>query len=276
MKIYRFYLCFGLLLFLFSAEAASEPVFPLLEKIKHKIIPNNGQDQTRPITRLDLRYQFKKVSSKTYHNFITFRIDKQFRITEKWRTATRVDVPIGFGNVNAKDNPSGKTQFLNGDILTEGRLSWLPMERIAVGSGIQLIWPTAYYHQGGVGKFQLGPLAGVRYFFGKMEQGHFIYPEVQYLMSYAGSGSRHEIRQIKFAPAVNFNLPWNTFAELYSSREIRYDFEKKAWFVPMNFMVGKTFRKKVVVSAEFFIAAFHTEDYKPYRFKAELRVGYFF
>ena len=239
-------------------------------------IPNNGQDLTRPLARFDLRYQYQRLPHKGSEDIFTFRCDKPFRLSEKWLLATRIDMPLGAGNAAAADNPAGRWQFTSQDLLTQAYIAWLPNELLGIGAGTQMIWPTAYFDQGGTGKYQALPFVGFRYFLHWISPGSFIMPSIQYSTSYAGSASRPSIRQILFAPALNINLPKDSFIEFFSSESGIYDIKARAWYVPLNFMVGKTFNSKIVVSAEFYIPVFSTNKYDPYDFKTEARVGFFF
>jgi len=239
-------------------------------------IPNNGQDFSRPLARFDLRYQYQRLPHKGNEHIFTFRAEKPFELSEKWLLATRIDMPLSAGNAAAADNPTGRWQFTSRDLLTQAYLAWLPNELLGIGAGSQFIWPTAYFDQGGTGKYQALPFVGFRYFLHKISPGSFIMPWVQYATDYAGSASRPHIRQILFAPALNINLPKDCFIELYSTQSMVYDIEAHGWDIPVNFMVGKVFNHKVIVSAEFFMPMFRTNKYDPYDFRTEARVGFFF
>lgn len=273
-KYYKiFYLaCFLLLTgFIFQKQLFAEKTPP-----ESTQIPNYGQDFTLRLTRFDVRYRYVRLSRKADQQVITFRLDKPFFLSEKWCLGTRMDMPLVVGNQAIGNNFSGKTQFTTGEILNEAYLAWLPNDRLGMGAGSQFIWPTAYRQLGGQGKFQALPFAGFRYFLPEISKGSYVLPAVRYETDYAGSRSRPHIRQLRFEPEFNISFPRDYFFTLYSSYEILYDIEAHAWFIPMNFMVGKEFRKTVIVSAEFFIPMFSTEGYSPYKFKVEARIGYFF
>jgi hypothetical protein len=239
-------------------------------------IPNNGQDFSRPPPEFDLRYQYQRLPHKGNEDIFTFRTQVPFQLSKEWIFGTRLDVPLGTGNTVAGDNPTGRWQFMMRDLLNSAYLAWLPNDIFSFFAGSQFIWPTASFDQGGQGKYQILPFAGFRYFLHKISPGSFILPWVQYATDYAGSASRPSIMQVLLAPSLNINLPRDYFIELYSSQSIIYDFEAHGWEVPCNFMVGKVFNRKVIVSAEFFIPMFRTNKYEPYDFKVEFRAGYFF
>jgi hypothetical protein len=246
------------------------------EETKLASIPNNGQDFSRPLPEFDLRYQYQRLPHKGNEHIFTFRTQVPFELSKEWTLGMRLDVPLGAGNAAAGDNPTGRWQFMMRDMLNAAYLAWLPNDLFAVGAGSQFIWPTASFDQGGAGKYQALPFVGFRYFLHKISPGSFIMPWVQYATDYAGSSSRPSIRQILIAPSFNINLPKDSFIEIYSTQSIVYDIEAHGWDVPLNFMVGKVFNNKVIVSAEFYIPVFRTNKYDPYEFKTEARVGYFF
>jgi len=143
--------------------------------------------------------------------------------------------------------------------------------------GAQFIWPTASNDQSGTGKFVAMPLAGVRMSLPEISNGSFFLPYFRYETSYAGSSQRNNISKLEFAPMVNIMLPAKMFTVLWSSPEIAFDYMQDAWTFPLNFMVGKMFTDKIVGSAEFFIPMFEDKNYvRPYDFKMEFRIGFFF
>ncbi len=237
---------------------------------------NNGQDRTRPLTRFDVRYEYSRLPHKTDQSIITFRVDKPVTLSPEWQALGRIDVPLVVGDMVMGDNPTGRTQFTSGEILTENYLAWLPNDRLGIAIGSQFIWPTAYFEQGGDGKYQFLPFVGARYFVPEVSRGSYILPSVQYVTDYAGSSSRPHIRQIKFAPTFHVILPEKYFFELYSSETMLYDFKARAWSIPANFMVGKMLTKNIIVSAEFFFPMFRTNKYEQDDFWVETRVGVFF
>ena len=270
-----FIVYFSVIIFLLSFAFCST-LFCAEEIISALELINNGQDLTRPRTRFDLRYQYDYFSHQASQNIITFRLDKPVAISSQWQIATRIDLPLVIGNLQAADNPSGKRQFTTGDLLTEGYLVYSPNAQLAMGIGSQFIWPTAYDDQGGDGKYQFLPFVGVRYFLPQISLGSFALPSVQYVTDYAGNKNLPHIRMIKFAPTLHIIFPQRYFLEFYSSETMLYDFWASAWSIPANFMIGKMITENIVVSIEFIIPMFKTNNYKQSNLFVETRVGIFF
>ena len=238
---------------------------------------NNGQDITRPLTRVDLRYQFVNMPFGHQQSIYTLRSDGAIKFSGGWELALRGDLPVYSGDVIAGDNPGGMTQAALGDVLTQAVAVHSFNPREALGVGVQMVWPTATNDQSGSGKYQALPILGFRESLPEISNGSFFVPFARYDTAYAGNSDRRDIKKLEFGPTLNLMLPERMFFILYSSPEIVYDLNQKAWHVPMNFMVGKMFTKTIVGSAEFFIPMFEGRNYAtPYNFKMEARVGYFF
>jgi hypothetical protein len=257
------------------AVEESTPQFHPAAKMAEQI--NNGQDITRPVTRVDARYQFVNVPGGYHQDIYTLRSDGAIKFSDKWELALRGDVPTVYGDVPAGDNEHAKMQFALGDIVTQVVPVYIVNERVGLGFGVQLVWPTATNDQSGTGKYTAIPLAGVRVSLPEISNGSFFLPYARYEVSYAGSSQRNDISKLQFAPCLNVMLPKQFFAVLWPNPEIAYDFEQKAWTIPADFMIGKMFAKNIVGSIECFIPMFEDKDYvRSYNFKTEARMGFFF
>ena len=238
---------------------------------------NNGQDLTRPVTRVDVRYQMVNVPGGFHQDIYTLRSDAAIKPGGKWVIALRGDIPTIYGDVPASDNEAHKMQFGLGDIVTQAAAGYLISDNVAIGGGFQFTWPTASNRQSGTGKCVALPLAGVRLSLPGISNGSFFFPYVRYATSFAGDSNRKNISKLEFAPCLNIMLPEKLFLVLWPDPEIVYDFKQKAWTVPANFMIGKMFAKNIVGSIECFIPMFEASDYvKSYNFKTEARMGFFF
>jgi hypothetical protein len=268
---------FLVLILSLPAYAANEPSqqFHPAAQMAEQI--NNGQDITRPVTRVDVRYQFVNVPHGYHQDIYTLRSDGAIKLSSKWEIALRGDVPTVYGDVPANDNEQAKMQFSLGDIVTQVVPVYILNERIGFGAGVQLLWPTATNDQSGTGKYVAIPLAGMRVSLPEISNGSFFLPYARYEISYAGSSQRNDINKLQFAPCLNVMLPKQLFVVLWPDPEIAYDFEQNAWTIPANFMIGKMFAKNIVGSIECFIPMFEASDYvKSYNFKTEARMGFFF
>ena len=264
-------------LFVVPTFAADEstPQFHPAAQVAEQI--NNGQDITRPVTRVDVRYQFVNVPGGFHQDIYTLRSDGAIKFSDKWELAMRGDIPSVYGDVLAGDNEHAKMQFALGDIVTQIVPLYIINSRMALGFGVQLLWPTATNDQSGTGKYVAIPLAGVRISLPEISNGSFFLPYARYEASYAGSSQRNDISKLQFAPCLNVMLPEKLFLVLWPDPEIAYDFEQKAWTIPANFMLGKMFAKNIVGSIECFIPMFEANDYvNSYNFKTEARMGFFF
>jgi len=238
---------------------------------------NNGQDITRPVTRVDVRYQMVNIPGGYHQDIYTLRSDGAIKISSKWEIAFRGDIPTVYGDVPAPDNEHAKMQFALGDIVTQAVAGYLFTDKVAVGAGVQLMWPTATNDQAGTGKFVAIPLAGIRVSLPEISNGSFFLPYFRYEASFAGDSKRNNISKLQFAPCLNVMLPRQLFVVLWPTPEIAYDFKQKAWTIPADFMIGKMFAKNIVGSIECFIPMFEQNDYqKNYNFKTEARMGFFF
>ena len=161
----------------FAADESSQQFHPAA-KVAEQI--NNGQDITRPVTRVDVRYQFVNIPGGYQQNIFTLRSDGAIKFSEKWELALRGDVPMVYGNVFAGDNLNSQYQFALGDIVTQVVPVYVVNERVGLGFGVQLVWPTASNKQSGTGKYVALPLAGVRVSLPEISNGSFFLPYARY------------------------------------------------------------------------------------------------
>jgi hypothetical protein len=243
---------------------------------------NNGQDPTRPLTRLDFRYQYQNLPPDDHDNahIITPRADKPFVLAPGWSLATRIDLPLFITDAVSPDNPGGAYLFGIGDMLVQGLLINTLSKRFAVAGGAQMIFPTASRDTMGAGKYRLVPTLGARYNLPEITPGSWAAFLLRYDYDFAGESDRRHISELQLAPLVNVALPDSWFVNLYPSSDIRYNFAAKRpgdagrWFLPFNFMVGKLLTRSIVASLEIGVPI--VNDYQVYDFKLEGRVGFFF
>ena len=98
---------------------------------------NNGQDPTKPLTRLDFRYQYQNLPPDDHDNahIITPRADKPFVLAPGLSLATRIDLPLFITDAVSPDNPGGASLFGIGDMLLQGLLIYSPSKRFAMAGG---------------------------------------------------------------------------------------------------------------------------------------------
>ncbi|MBI4971122.1 MAG: hypothetical protein HZC17_04700 [Candidatus Omnitrophica bacterium] len=240
---------------------------------------NNGQDLTRPLTRVDQRYMIQALSDAGHTNTFTARADAPFRLSKTWMLGTRIDVPAVLGNAKASDNLDKNYQYGLGDLLTQVLLIKEFNDRWAAGGGAQFIFPTASKNQMGQGKYQIVPSFGLRRSLPKISNGSFFVAGLRYDVDYAGNDKRGHINQMELSPTLNIMFPHDWFFTSYPSTDIRINFNRSGTntgtlFLPFNAMIGKMITKKCVATVEFGFPMIH--DFEVYDFKMEARVGFFF
>ena len=243
---------------------------------------NNGQDPTKPLTRVDLRYQYQNLPPAHDDNahIFTLRADKPFVLAPQWSLATRIDLPVFLTEAVSRDNPRGVYQFGQGDLLLQGLVINSPTRDFAWALGAQAIFPTAREEQMGAGKYRLVPTFGARYNLPTISKGSWAALLARYDFDVGGDDSRRHISELQFAPLINFALPDQWFLNFYPSSDIRINLthqrpgDKGSLFLPFDFMVGKLLSKSLVTSLEIGFPIIN--DYRVYDFKMEARVGFFF
>src|SRR5262245_15011620 len=107
--------------------------------------PYNGDDATRPLNLLQLRYTYKTAPgttrSVTTHT-ITLRADRRIDLKPDWQLAFRTDLPALSTNPITSDNPEGHFRDGMGDAEFQAALIHDFNERWAAGFGDKLIAPT--------------------------------------------------------------------------------------------------------------------------------------
>ena len=247
---------------------------------------NDGEDFTRPVSRLDLRERYENLPSVKQFDpekwQTTLRTDNWAELGTSWTLYGRVDFPLVYSNqVTSPFNPEGHSRFGQGDLLTEAALIPPPLSpRLAYGFGMRAVWPTASLNEAGNGKYQLGPVVGVRFNLPEITPGSYFLPEAFYLNSVASRNhnkGRADINQLNIQPKFNLHLPDQWFAVLYASEQIQINFgNDNQLFLPFDLMIGKKLGERVIVSLEYSKVMYHNQGFEPYQWQIEARVGYFY
>jgi hypothetical protein len=246
---------------------------------------NNGEDITRPRTLFQLRQRYQRLSDEGGREpekwTTTLRADLWTSLGDGWKLYGRVDQPLVYSNdVTSGFNPNGHSRFGQGDLLTEiAIIAPSPTARLGYGAGVRVVWPTAGLNEAGDGKYQIGPVVGVRYSLPEISPGSFFLPQVIYVNSVASrnqNSGRANINQLNIQPKFNVALPDDWFLTAYASEniEINYGDDGKL-FLPFDLMVGKNLFGRWVASLEYSRQLFHAKDFEPYRWQLETRIGYF-
>lgn len=235
---------------------------------------NNGQDPTRPLTRVDLRYKYQNLVGDPEQHILTLRADKPIVLAPTWQLALRADLPVVYNNVPSLDNRGGDWEGGLSDVLVQGLLIKAFDQRNAMAVGAQLIFPTASQDQFGTGKYQIVPTAAYRLALPEISPGSFGALLVRYAVDYAGDDERADIGELAIAPILNVNLPDRWFVTLFPGDAIKYNAETGKWWVPFDVMVGRLLVPRVVGSVQVTVPI--VKDYHLFDFAVEARLGFFF
>jgi len=240
-------------------------------------VTNNGEDFTRPITRLDLRFKYQEESKLCYNEVFTLRNDTVFTLGNDWSFATRIDLPYTWIQCKAsKSNgiiisPKMQEQGL-ADSLLQGLIATPSYGKWTYAFGLRVLFPTAKNEELGSGKYRLLPTVGVKYDLKQWRKGAWCALLVRQDFDVAGDRFRESIQQTYIQPYLNIDFPKEWF--ITSSPEMRYNWNSNHWFVPFDILIGKLINKKVVLTIEYKNAIIN--DFPLYQREVEFRFGYFF
>jgi hypothetical protein len=163
--------------------------------------PYNGDDVTRPLNLLQLRYTYKPAPGATRTvttHTMTLRADRRIDLSPDWQFAFRTDLPTLVTNPITFDNPEGHFRYGMGDAEFQAALIHDFNERWAAGFGAKLIAPTGTDDLAS-GKWQVMPGASFRVMLPKIGPDSYFVPLVRYDLSFAGDRSRNDISNLQFA-----------------------------------------------------------------------------
>lgn len=235
---------------------------------------NNGQDPTRPLTRVDVRYKYQNLTGDREQHVLTLRADKPIVLAPTWQLALRADLPFVYNDVPSGDNSQGDWEAGVSDFLVQGLLIKALDQRSAVAAGAQLIFPTASQDQFGTGKYQIVPTLAYRLALPEITPGSFGALLVRYAVDYAGDDKRASIGELSIAPILNVNLPARWFVTLFPGDAIKYNTKTEKWWVPFDVMVGRLLAPRTVGSVQVTVPI--VKDYPLFDFSVEARLGFFF
>jgi hypothetical protein len=247
---------------------------------------NNGEDFTRPIGRFDLRGRYERLSDKGGLEpekwVTTLRTDLWAGLGQGSKLYGRVDLPLVYTNdVTSRFNPNGHARLGAGDLLTEAAIILPPpTSRLGYGFGVRAVWPTAGLDEAGKGKYQIGPLVGLRYDLPEISPGSFVLIEARYQNSIASrnqNSARSDVNQLNVQPKLNVSLPHAWFLTFFASENIQINVaDDDKVFVPFDLMIGRKFGENFIASVEYSRGMFHDSGFEPYAWQIEGRIGYHF
>lgn len=247
---------------------------------------NNGEDVTRPRNLVQVRQRYQRLPDDAGREpekwTTTLRADLWTSLGDEWKLYGRIDQPFVYSNdVTSSFNPNGHSRLGQGDLLTEiAIIAPPPTARIGYGAGVHIVWPTAGLNETGNGKYQVGPVAGIRVSVPEISPGSFVLPKVTYVNSVASrnqNSRRSDINKLEIQPKINVTLPSDWFLTAYASENIQINYaDDGKLFVPFDLMVGKTLFDTIVASLEYSRSIYHDSGFEPYQWQIEGRIGYYF
>jgi len=248
-------------------------------------MPNNGEDFFKPpanMFQLLYGYQTAPGTGEAKGSLATLttdrvelRLDHRVDLTQQSLIALRSDLPLLAKNPITSSNPNGDYLYGLGDADTQAIFVYNFDARWAAGIGARVIAPT-----GGTldsGKWQIMPIAGLRYGLPEVSRGSYFEPFARYDVSFAGDPSKRNISNLQLAPYLNIGLPDNWFVALYPNSDIRINFgdpvpgQTGRLFFPLDARIGRNLTDHIAVSLEIGVPII--KDYPVYNFKAELRLN---
>jgi hypothetical protein len=207
---------------------------------------------------------------------LNLRVDHSLDLAPMWILALRADVPLLAKNAITSDNPNGDYLSGVGDTDVQAVIIHNLDQRWTVGFGARLITPTGG-DTFGTGKWQIMPMAGVRYALWEISSSSYFEPVVRYDVSFAGDPTRKNINNLQFAPTFNIGLPDRWFLTFYPSADIRINFgdpitgQTGRLFLPFDVRVGRKLSDNVALSFELGVPII--KDYPVYNLKTQLRLN---
>jgi hypothetical protein len=243
-------------------------------------VSNPGDDFTYPINRFSVRNQLTDYPDSVTSGGV---LDNRFRYSETLRAdlvvfkkpnqlQLRFDLPLAWANRPTQENPDGHTQFGSGDILAQAVYVHAFNARWAAAVGLRAYLPTATQLNLGAGKWQLGPIISIRAALPELSRGSYVSVSVRESFTVAGDPARATVRYFVVRPSLNIGLPSGWF--LNSTPVIRYNRIAHAWFVPVDFIVGRKFARRWIASFEYSYG-WVRDDFR-YKHYADFQIGYLF
>ena len=187
----------------------------------------------------------------------TFKLrgDAGIQLRPDWQLALRADLPYLAKDPTNSSNPAGEFLYGLGDADVQAALIHAFNKRWIVGFGARLIMPTGDPSLGS-GKWQIMPIAGVRYALPEISPGSYFEPIARYDASFAGDPAKKAISNLQFAPMLNIALPDRWFVAFYPTPDIRWNFgppitgQTGRLFLPIDVRAGRKITNNVTLSLE--------------------------
>jgi hypothetical protein len=207
---------------------------------------------------------------------LNLRMDHALDLAPQWILALRADLPLLAKNPVSSSNPDGDYLRGVGDADVQAAVIHNLSQRWAIGFGARLIAPTGGDTLGS-GKWQIMPVAGVRYELWEINSSSYFEPVFRYDLSFAGDPTKKNIRNLQFAPTFNLGLPDRWFLTFYPSADIRINFgdpitgQTGRLFLPFDVRIGRKLSDNIALSLEVGVPII--KDYPVYDFKTQVRLN---
>jgi hypothetical protein len=247
---------------------------------------NTGEDFFKPPRNLfQMMYQYRTApgsgstpgsTREVTTDTLNLRLDHSVDLAPRWALALRTDLPLLSKNPITSSNPDGDYLSGVGDADFQAVLIHNLDQRLAVGFGARLIAPTGGDTLGS-GKWQIMPVAGVRYALPEINSSSYLEPVVRYDVSFAGDPTKKNISNLQFAPTFNLGLPDRWFITFYPSADIRINFgdpvtgQTGRLFLPFDARIGRKLSDNVVLSFEVGVPII--KNYPVYDLKTQVRLN---
>jgi hypothetical protein len=207
---------------------------------------------------------------------LNLRMDHALDLAPQWILALRGDLPLLAKDPITSSNPDGGYLHGVGDAEFLAAVIHNLDQRLAVGFGARLITPTGG-DIFGAGKWQVMPVAGLRYGLWEINSASYFEPIVRYDVSFAGDPTRRNISNLQFAPTLNLGLPDRWFISFYPSADIRVNLgdpvtgQTGRLFLPFDARIGRKLSDNAAVSFELGVPII--KDYPVYNIKTQFRLN---
>jgi hypothetical protein len=223
-----------------------------------------GYDITKPIHRLDYFLENAQLPGGVQTWTSKLRYERPFDFEDSWKLALRVEFPV----VTTNETQSGLYATGFGDTQFQWVVSKVLDARQGFGFGARFWAPTASGDEFGNGRWRMAPSAGYRYSLPELSDGSYFQFIARYQFDFAGDPNRSHTSNLQFAPSLNVALAQGWSVTLFPSTDIRYDFMKQQWFVPLDLEIAKQWNSNFLTGVEIGVPLFETAN-PVYKFKIE-------
>jgi hypothetical protein len=207
---------------------------------------------------------------------IRLRLDHRIDLSQQSLLVLRGDLPVVAKDPISGSDPNGDYLYGLGDSDIQGIYAYNFDNRWSAGFGSRLVAPTGGDTLGS-GKWQVLPIAGVRYRLSEINSDSYFEPYARYDVSIAGDPSKRNISNLQLAPLLTIVLPETWLISFYPSPDIRVNFgdpvtgQSGRLFLPFDARLGRKLNDRTAISFELGVPI--VRDYPVYNLKAQVRLN---